>query len=70
MKIDGITNKNKVNFCQTFCEKQCDQMGLFLAHVAIFDPFVARKFGRAEFSPITKLWLFLTFIIFVIKITK
>ena len=36
-------------------------MGLSLAHVANFDAFVARKFGRAEFSPITKLWLFLTF---------
>jgi len=31
MKIDGITNKNKVNVCQTFCEK------------SIFDDFSLRN---------------------------
>ena len=49
---------------------QCDQTGLFLAHVAIFDLSVARKFWRAENSPITKLWLFLTFQNFISKITE
>ena len=54
----------------TVNRKQCDQTGLFLAHVAIFDLSVARKFWRAENSPITKLWLFLTFQNFISKITE
>ena len=40
---------------------QCDQMGLFLAHVAIFGLSELRKFWSVGNSPDTKLWLFLDF---------
>ena len=65
-----ITQPFLWNWAEFWVCNQCDQMGLFLAHVAIFDPSVARKFERAEFSPITKLWLFLTLFIFLEQNSK